>query len=234
MLSRLLLVLGLLLCSNAAFAQMSGHVSLLSDYRFRGESLTDGRPAAQAGLAYDHESGLFLGTLISNVHIEPTATGLSGQVYGGYARPLGERKSWEVGAVTYLFPHPSAPPDYDYSEVFVGASVNRLSARVYYSRDYFQSGVHAIYSEVSAEQPLSEQVALLGNIGYLRTGSPRRSVSVERGGSQLDFMAGIGWNVASFTFEFGLTGTGSRRDTCPAGTGHCNTAAVVSISRSFK
>jgi len=234
MLSCVLRTVALLLCSNVAVAQMSAHVSLLSDYRYRGESLTDGRPAAQAGLAYDHESGLFLGTLISNVRIEPTATGLSGQVYGGYARSFGERKSWEIGAVTYLFPHPSAPPDYDYSEVFVGTSMNPFSARIYYSADYFHSGAHTIYSELNTEQPLNEQVALLGHVGYLQTGSPRRSSSVERGGSQLDFLAGISWNIASFNFEFGLTGTGSRRDTCPAGTGHCNTAAVVSISRFFK
>ena len=40
--------------------------------------------------------------------------------------------------------------------------------------------------------------------------------------------------TSPFKVQFGLTGTGSRRDTCPAGTGHCNTAAVVSISRFFK
>jgi len=234
MLSRLLRLFALLLYSNSAIAQMSGHVSLVSDYRYRGESLTDGRPAAQAGIAYDYPSGIFLGTLISNVRIEPTATGLSGQVYGGYARPFGEQKSWEVGAITYLFPHPSEPRDYDYSEVFVGASMNRLSARIYYAKDYFQSGMHAIYSEISAEQPLIEHVALLGHIGYLQTGSPRRSASVERGGSQLDFMAGISWIVSSLNFECGLTGSGLRSNACPAGTGHCNTAAVVSISRSFK
>jgi len=230
----LLLVFILSLWCNATFAQISGDVSLLSDYRFRGESLTEGRPAAQASLAYDHASGLFLGALISNVHIEPTANGLGGQLYGGYARPFGDHKSWEVGAVTYLFPRPSAPPDYDYSEVFVGTSMNPFSARIYYSADYFHSGARTIYSELNTEQPLNEQVALLGHVGYLQTGSPRRSSSVERGGSQLDFMAGISWNIASFNFEFGLTGTGSRRDTCPAGTGHCNTAAVVSISRFFK
>jgi uncharacterized protein (TIGR02001 family) len=230
----LLLVFILSLWCNATFAQISGDVSLLSDYRFRGESLTEGRPAAQASLAYDHASGLFLGALISNVHIEPTANGLGGQLYGGYARPFGDHKSWEVGAVTYLFPRPSAPPDYDYSEVFVGVSINRFSARLYYSRDYFQTGSNAIYSELSTEQPLIEHVAVLGHLGYLQIDSPGRSASLERGGSQLDFMVGISWNVLSFNFEFGLTGTGSRRDTCPAGTGHCNTAAVASISRSFR
>ena len=219
---------------TAAFAQMSGDLSLLSDYRFRGESLTEGRPAAQASLAYDHASGLFLGALISNVHIEPSASGLSGQFYGGYVRPFAEQKSWEVGAVTYVFPHPSVPPNYDYSEIFVGGSIDRLSLRLYYSRNYFQTGSSAMYSELSAEQPLIEHVALLGHLGYLRINSTARSASQERGSSRADFLIGVVWNVLSFNLGFALTGTGSRRDSCPAGTGHCNTAAVASISRPFK
>jgi uncharacterized protein (TIGR02001 family) len=234
MLSRLLRILGFLFYCTAAFGQTSADVSLLSDYRFRGESLTEGRPAAQASLAYDHANGLFLGALISNVHIEPTASGLSGQFYGGYVRPFADQKSWEVGAVTYVFPHPSVSPNYDYSEIFVGTSINRLGARLYYSRDYFQIGSSAIYSELSAEQPLIEHVALLGHLGYLRINSPARSASQERGGSQADFLIGVVWNVLSFNLGLALTGTGSRRDNCPAGTGHCNIAAVVSISRPFK
>jgi uncharacterized protein (TIGR02001 family) len=218
---------------NLAFAQTSGDVSLLSDYRFRGESLTEGRPAAQASLAYDHASGLFLGALLSNVHIEPAASGLSGQFYGGYARPFADRKSWEVGAVTYVFPHPAVPPDYDYSEIFVGASMNRLSARLYYSKNYFQIGSSALYSELSAEQPIIEHVALVGHLGYLRINSPARAVSQERVGSQADLLIGVVWNVLSFNIGLALTGTGSRRDSCPTGTGHCNTAAVASISRPF-
>jgi uncharacterized protein (TIGR02001 family) len=234
MLSRVLRALALLLSSNAAIAQVSGHVSLLSDYRSRGEALTDGRPAVQAGLAYDDASGIFLGALASNVRIDPTATGLSAEIYGGYARSFGEHKSWEIGANTYLFPRPLIPPDYDYSEVFIGTSVNRLSARLYYSTNYFRSGAHAIYSELNTEQPLTERLALLGHIGYLQTASPGHTASVERGGSQLDFLAGIGWNVSSYEFEFGVVGTASRHEPCPAGTGRCNSTAVVLVSRLFK
>jgi uncharacterized protein (TIGR02001 family) len=63
-------------------AQVQGDVALLSDYRFRGESLTEGRPALQAGVNYDHSSGLFVGGLVSNVRRSrwsgraPRSTGL--------------------------------------------------------------------------------------------------------------------------------------------------------------
>jgi len=233
MLSCLLRVLALLTCCTAALAQTSADISLLSDYRFRGESLTGGRPAAQASLAYDHASGVFLGALISNVHVDPAASGLSGQFYAGYARPFGDQKSWEVGAVRYVFPHPSVPPDYDYSELFVGASTHWLSARLYYSRNYFQIGSSAVYAELNAQQPLIEHVALLGHLGYLEINSPPRFASQERPGSQTDFLMGVVWNVLSFNLGLALTGTAYRRDGCPAGTGHCSPAAVASISHPF-
>jgi uncharacterized protein (TIGR02001 family) len=69
----LVFMAGLLLHPDEAGAQVSGHVALLSDFVFRGESLTEGRPALQAGIGYDHPSGLFVGGLASNVRIDPTA-----------------------------------------------------------------------------------------------------------------------------------------------------------------
>src|SRR3954447_11317195 len=100
--------------AGSASAQLTGHLSLLSDYIFRGESLSEDRPAVQAGLAYDHSSGLFIGALRSSVGADPPVSGPGGEIYGGYADPLGKQGSWEIGPVSYLFPHPSSGPGYDY------------------------------------------------------------------------------------------------------------------------
>ena len=75
----------LLLFTATARADWSGSIALVSDYRFRGISLTDGQPALQAGVAYDHPTGLFAGLFASNVDLDPGGSGLGGQVYGGYA-----------------------------------------------------------------------------------------------------------------------------------------------------
>ena len=132
------LALFALLCApGVVAAQVTGNVALLSDYRFRGESLTEGKPALQAAVNYDHSSGLFAGGLVSNVRIDPDVIGLSAQVYGGYTRPIGERASWDVGVVTYVFPPPSGGPTYNYTEVFVGASFDTVTSRLYYTNSYF-------------------------------------------------------------------------------------------------
>ncbi len=55
-----------LLSGNVA-AQLSGTVSLLSNYRFRGISLSADEPAAQLGLAYDDAQGWYAGGFASTV-----------------------------------------------------------------------------------------------------------------------------------------------------------------------
>jgi uncharacterized protein (TIGR02001 family) len=228
--------LTLLLVRSVAVAEVSGHVALLSDYRYRGESLTDGRPALQAAVDYDHSSGLFLGALASTVRIDPAASGLGAQLYAGYARPFNDRASWEIGVVTYLFPHIShtlVERGYDYRETFFGISYNTVNARLYYSDDYFGVGGKAVYLEVNASRTLNERVALTGHLGCLDHGQTRQSLAGGQDHSQLDFKAGIAIDVSGFTMELSIVGTSAPHDACPAGTGHCNTTGLVSVSRTF-
>ncbi len=232
----LLCLLTLLLVRGVAVAEVSGHVALLSDYRFRGESLTDGRPALQAVVNYDHSSGLFLGALASTVRIDPAVSGLGAQLDAGYARSFSERASWEIGVVTYLFPHALqtlVERGYDYTEAFVGASYDMVNARLYYSDDYFGTGGKAAYLEVNASRPLNERVALTGHLGFLDHRQTRQPLAGGRDRSQLDFKAGIAIDVTGFTLELSIVGTTAQQDACPAGTGHCNITGVVSVSRPF-
>src|SRR6266508_589758 len=76
-LERALLRLGagavLALFASVAAAQISGTVNLVSDYRYRGTSLSDDKPAAQLGLTYDDASGWYAGLSASTVrYAEPS------------------------------------------------------------------------------------------------------------------------------------------------------------------
>src|SRR5689334_3373903 len=116
-----------------ARAQLGGHITLSTDYRYRGESLTEGRPALQAGIDYQHASGAFLGALGSTIRVDSEVSGVGGQLYGGYARALSAALSWELGAVAYLFPSPRTEPRYTYAELFIGLTFERISTRVFYA-----------------------------------------------------------------------------------------------------
>ena len=229
----LLSLVTLLLARGVAAAEVSGHVALMSDYRYRGESLSGGRPAVQAGGSYDHPSGLFLGALASTVRTDPATSGIGAQLYGGYAQTFGANASWDLGFASYLFPHPLVEPSYDYTEMFFGISCDVVSARLYYSNDYFGGSGRALYLEVNGFRQFDERIALIGHLGYLDLSQLRQPMAGRKGGSLSDFKAGVAIDVARFTLEFSVVGTTAQSDTCPAGTGHCNATGVISISRSF-
>jgi uncharacterized protein (TIGR02001 family) len=230
---RALVLWALLSAPGTVAAQVQGDVALLSDYRFRGESLTEGRPALQAGVNYDHSSGLFVGGLVSNVRIDPDVVGLSAQIYGGYTRPIGERAAWDVGLVTYVFPHPSmGGPGYDYTEVFVGTSFDRLSSRLYYTNSYFGGG-QAIYLELNGSHAINDRITVVGHVGYLGLSQTREPTSSGERDNLVDFLAGINFDISGFVLGLSIVGTNAQQNACPAGTGRCNTTGVVSISHKF-
>lgn len=221
-----------LLLPGTGTAQVTGNVTLLSDYRFRGESLTEGQPALQAGVNYDHPGGLFLGGLVSNVRIDPDVSGLSAHIYAGYARPLDERASWDVGIVTYAFPRPVSGPNYDYTEAFLGASFDTLSTRLYYANSYFGGGT-AVYLEVNATRPIVERVSLVGHVGYLDLSQPREGLGSSRSRGIVDILAGVNVEVSGLTLGLSVVGSSARQQSCPSGSGRCNTTAVLSLSHAF-
>jgi hypothetical protein len=74
---------------------------------------------------------------------------------------------------------------------------------------------------------------LVAHIGYLDHRVQSTALANSSGHAYVDFKAGIGLEVRSFTIELAVVGSTAERQNCPAGTGHCNTTAVASISRSF-
>jgi uncharacterized protein (TIGR02001 family) len=88
---------------------VTGNMTLVTDYRFRGISQTLGRPAIQGGFDYAHESGLYLGNWNSNVS---SAAGYPGgnlemDFYGGYKKAFGDF-GLDVGAIYYYYPGSNA------------------------------------------------------------------------------------------------------------------------------
>ena len=221
-----------LLLPGTVTAQVTGNVTLLSDYRFRGESLTEGQPALQAGVNYDHPGGAFLGGLVSNVRIDPDVSGLSARVYAGYARPLDGRASWDAGIVTYAFPRPASGPSYDYAEAFLGASFETLSTRLYYTNNYFGGGT-AAYLEVNATRPIVERLFLVGHVGYLHLSQPREGLANIQSRGIIDMLAGVNVEVSGLTLGLSVVGSSAQQQSCPGGSGRCNTTAVLSLSHAF-
>lgn len=80
-------------------------VNLVSDYIFRGQSQTWGKPAAQFSFEADHASGAYAGFFASNVsrHWLPGAK-VETDVFGGYRNKIADTVGYDVGVVYYAYP----------------------------------------------------------------------------------------------------------------------------------
>ena len=187
---RLIVVALLSALSAPAAAQVAAAVSLDSDDRFRGVSLSDRRPTASLSLSFDHESGLYAGVSASAADIRYEGLqAIDVTAYAGYAGRLAGGGSWDVGATTARV----AYYDYgrrqaSYTELYVGASGQTLSARLYYSPHYFVSGASTVYGEVNAAIRLPRPWRLFGHAGLLTplSGPDRRELYDLRAGVAAD------------------------------------------------
>lgn len=168
----------------AALAQWSGSVSAVSEYRYRGTALSDGKPSLQAGVAYDAGAGWYAGGFAA-------ATRLAGRggaqllAYGGRAGRLANGMSWDAGlsAVRLTRDGHGNGRDYgqdygNYEELYAGLSRGGagggVTARASWSPRYGASEARTLYCEVDAGIALLDEVDAFVHAGTLRALSGRR------------------------------------------------------------
>lgn len=222
-----------LLSAGTACAQVSARLALVSDYRFRGVSLSDEHPAVQASVAYDHPDGWYAGAFASSIRIEPSGTQAQLVPYVGYARRLRSGMSWDAGVEYAMF---SGNTDYDYPEFHVGLTSSHLSARLYYAPRYFGVSTPVLYGEIDGAYPVSGKVRLLGHAGWLRRGDAGEfDEYLER--HRFDARIGIGVASAGFDLHLAWVFTEGQSGRAPI-YGACDDCIdrsgwVLSVSRSW-
>ena len=111
-------VAGLLACPDPAEAvDLSGDVGLVSDYRFRGMTLSNGQPAAQASLSLESESGPYVGAWASTIREPGSKTSAEIDLYAGYEVEFSEAVGLDFVATYYAYP-------WDWGSNYLEASAN--------------------------------------------------------------------------------------------------------------
>jgi uncharacterized protein (TIGR02001 family) len=142
--------------ARSVSAQLAGDIAVVSDYRYRGVSLSSDQPAVQGSVSFDARNGAFAGLFASTLNasfIESSALALA---YAGYARRVGTQ-SWFATARIAMFPNAG---DYNFGEVQAGFAHERWSAAISYAPDYFGRRVRAGYGEVDVAWPLDLSLPL--------------------------------------------------------------------------
>jgi uncharacterized protein (TIGR02001 family) len=218
------------LMATAAFAQLSGTASWVSDERVRGVSLSDGLPAGQLDVSYDHESGWYEGAFASNVRFyERSRRELELIGYTGYARRLQRGWSVDAGAAYATF---SKHTQYEYLELHAGVTFDSLSARLYLSPNYYGEGIHTLYAELNGSRRLVEPLRLIGHAGLLQ---PFGSATDERGSDHLhtDFLAGVEYQRSRLSFQVARVFNDGASSIYPVSANHTHGVLTVRISIGF-
>lgn len=84
--------------------EFSGNVALVSDYRFRGVSFSDGDPALQGGIDLAHSSGFYVGTWASTISGGGPYGELEVDIYAGWSGDVSDGLTVDVGLLYYVYP----------------------------------------------------------------------------------------------------------------------------------
>jgi uncharacterized protein (TIGR02001 family) len=153
----------------AAAQQVSGSVSVESDFRLRGYSLSAGRPVAAAKMGVDSASGLYAdGSGIVVLTRDDQARFLGFQVDAGFAKRLGELWTIDVGVAHNGFRAPySGAFSHAYTEAYVGVTHAQVAAYVFVSPDYFRRDAWTLYGQLEANVSPAKDWRLTAHVGSL-------------------------------------------------------------------
>lgn len=186
-----------LLLGGAAQAQLGATISVESDYRFRGVSLSDSKPAWRLTVNHDFMSGAYAGASATRVELarDDRYSQLVG--YAGYVTRPRDGRSLEFGA---SFSHFTGDSSYDYLEAYAGLLAERWALRVHYAPDYFGRGVQAAYLDANTNWPLNEHLRVFGHAGVL-VPLAGRSFGPDDKRTRADLRLGLGAVAGSFDLQ---------------------------------
>ena len=116
---------------------LTGSLSLLSDYRFRGISQTWQGAAVQGGVELALPQGWYLGTSLSNVSTNSygLGQGLEHDIYGGWRGEVAPDWQLDAGLLQYRYPGARLATDsggskrFDTTEAYLGTTHGGFSAK---------------------------------------------------------------------------------------------------------
>ena len=228
-----------LFTATAAQAQVTGNMSLTSDYRFRGVSQTQNAPAVQGGIDYNHKSGFYVGNWNSSVSSQmyTNGSGVESDLYAGFKKDIYKGLTLDVGSYNYFYPRATnnTSTNFDTNELFAGLGYGPVTVKYSQSlSNYFgtANSKNSQYYQADIVQPLGKsKISLLAHVG-------RTEVNNSSSLNYTDYNVGLGYNLQGWDLAakyYTNSGTSSSFQTANTINGQrlYKDAAVFSVSKSF-
>lgn len=187
--------LGILCGADRAAAGAAFNATATTDFRYRGVSLSDQRPALTVGVSYDHPSGAYVSAVaIGALKPGGGAAYLGEQIYAGRALSGRTGLSWDVGlARTQVKTRGREPYSIRYTELYAGASRGGLNAYVYLSPDYMGEGAKTVYASLGGTRRLEDDWRVVGHVGLLAPVDRKPRSEIRK--AQFDTSIGLGRRI---------------------------------------
>ena len=200
-------VAAVLLMATGAVAQaeVTGTVTAVSDYDFRGVSLSAKDPALQGSIDWAAENGIYLGAWASNIDYGNAYDGdIELDLYGGFAGETEAGLGWDVGLVYYTYPDSSGSATKseikDYPELYAGLTYSFFEVKQWYTNDYSGSDKDGFYTEGNANFELPANFTLGLHLGY-NYGDAFEGEDGAEDFDYLDYSLGVGYTLGHFVLN---------------------------------
>jgi uncharacterized protein (TIGR02001 family) len=208
------------LAVDKAVFEVEATVSVVSDYRYRGVSLSNGKPAVQVGASVAHQSGLYASLWTSNVASNGGANAEL-DIAVGFTKELGGITA-EIGTIDYIYPGVINSNYYELQSSLTGnvgpAEVNVGLA--YAPHQDNLGGADNVYGSVGFEMPYGKTpLTLKGAVG-LEDGA--------FGDRKVDWLLGANYNLKGI--DVGVSYTDTARN---FGAAHSGATALLSLGHKF-
>ncbi len=198
-------LLGAVLATAPAAAQLGGSLTLSSQARLRGQQISGHRPAAELELVHDGARGFYIGgSAVFVATREDGLQALSFRQYAGFAQRLSSATAIDVGIVHNGYTEYSAiAGGGSYTEAYVGITGRHLSARLFMSPGYFQKDEPTLYAELNGHFDLAPDWSLFAHAGRL---TRLRSRPDGRDGDATDWRIGLRRRLGPVDLDAAWTG----------------------------
>ena len=218
--------------------KVSGGVTLVSKYRFRGIGLSDEDPAIQGTINVNHESGLYAGFWSSSIDGfgELGGSNIELDLYAGYKKEIIPSLTLDVGVLYYAYPG-SKGGNFEFFEPYANVSgpVGPGTAKVgvaFAPSDKGIGGNSNLYTFGDYALPIKgTPISLNGHLGW-----SKGKTTLTPGGDYLDWSLGASATWRNLTVGAAYVDTNiSRSDAIAAGATRniVDGTVVLSLGASF-
>lgn len=203
---------------QAQAVEVSGDITFVSDYAFRGISQTDEAAAIQGGITLAADSGFYLSVWGSSVDFGGEGT-LELDVMLGWSGDIAEDWSADVGIMRYGYPNTEFEGS-NFWELYGSVSYKDLSLGLAYSDDYYGNTGNYFYIYAGYSLALTDNLSVDFHIG-------QNEFSDDSSASYLDYGVTVSTEVLGLGLSLAYV------DTDIKDCNLCDSRVIFGVSKSF-